>query len=116
KLQKIKYDLIFDVNPTFVYQGTELYEMMKQADKIDDSYWLTDKDCPMFTLEHSERQIIKWRKKILYRTSFLRVFTPWGIHQFLNAPKPLLEFFWHHPENIKFALADSFSIMFPKLY
>src|SRR5690606_27082977 len=50
KLQKIKYDLIFDVNPTFVYPGTELYEMMKQADKIDDSYWLTDKDCPMFTL------------------------------------------------------------------
>jgi radical SAM superfamily enzyme YgiQ (UPF0313 family) len=117
KLQKIKYDYVYDVNPTFVYPGTELYELMKQAGKIDDSYWLTDGDCPNYTVEHDVHTIMEMRRYILKRVSFLRIFTPIGFfHQFFNAPRNLLEVIWYHPENLKYALGDSFSIMFPKLY
>ena len=117
KLQKIKYDYIYDANPTFVYPATELYEMMKAEGKIDDDYWLTDGDCPNFTLEHTLHELMEMRRYLLKRVSFLRIFTPTGfITQFSNAPKNLLEVIWYHPENIKFALGDSFSIMFPKLY
>lgn len=117
KLQKIKYDYIYDATPTFVYPGTELYEMMKEAGKITDEYWLTDGDCPNFTVEHNVHEIMEMRRYLLKRVSFLRIFTPIGfVTQFFNAPKNLLEVVWHHPENIKFALGDSFSIMFPKLY
>lgn len=117
KLQKIKYDYIYDATPTFVYPGTELYEMMKSAGKIDDDYWLTDGDCPNFTLEHDLHTIMEMRRYLLKRVSFLRIFTPIGfVTQFFNAPKNLLEVIWNYPENIKFALGDSFSMMFPKLY
>jgi radical SAM superfamily enzyme YgiQ (UPF0313 family) len=117
KLQKIKYDYIYDATPTFVYPATELYEMMKNAGKIDDDYWLTDGDCPNFTLEHDLHTLMEMRRYLLKRVSFLRIFTPIGfVTQFFNAPKNLLEVVWNHPENIKFALGDSFSIMFPKLY
>lgn len=117
KLQKIKYDYIYDATPTFVYPGTELYQIMKEAGKIDDDYWLTDGDCPNFTLEHDLHTIMEMRRYLLKRVSFLRIFTPIGfVTQFFNAPKNLLEVVWNHPENIKFALGDSFSMMFPKLY
>ena len=117
ELQKIKYDYVYDVNPTFVYPGTELYELMKQAGKIDDNYWLTDGDCPNYTVEHDVHTIMEMRRYILKRVSFLRIFTPIGFfHQFFNAPRNLLEVIWYHPENLKYALGDSFSIMFPKLY
>ena len=117
KLQKIKYDYIYDATPTFVYPATELYEMMKEAGKIDDDYWLTDGDCPNFTLEHDLHTLMEMRRYLLKRVSFLRIFTPIGfVTQFFNAPKNLLEVVWYHPENIKYALGDSFSIMFPRMY
>lgn len=117
KLQKIKYDFVYDVNPTFVYPATELYELMKRAGKITDEYWLTDGDCPNYTVEHDVHTIMEMRRYILKRVSILRIFTPIGFfHQFANAPLKLLEVLWHNPQTIKFALGDSFSIMFPKLY
>lgn len=117
KLQKIKYDYIYDATPTFVYPGTELYQMMKDAGKIDDDYWLTDGDCPNFTLEHDLHTIMEMRRYLLKRVSFLRIFTPVGFfHQVFNAPRQLLEVVIYHPETVKFALAESFAIIFPKAY
>jgi anaerobic magnesium-protoporphyrin IX monomethyl ester cyclase len=116
-LQKIKYDLIFDATPTFVYPGTELYELTKQAGQITDEYWLTDGDCPNYTVENSLETIKQMRKEILIRTSFLRVFTPRGFYyQFFNAPTKLLSLWWNYPNMIKYSLAESFAIMFPRLY
>lgn len=117
KLQKIKYDYIYDATPTFVYPGTELYQLMKDAGKITDEYWLTDQDCPNFTLEHDLHTIMEMRRYLLKRVSFLRIFTPTGFfHQVLNAPRSLLEVVRYHPETVKFALAESFAILFPKMY
>lgn len=117
RLQRIKYDLVFDVAIVFVYAGSELEDMMIAAGKHTKDYWLGDDDCPTCTLEHDEDTLRKMRRYMLYRISFLRVFTPLGFfHQFLNAPKNLLEVFKHHPEMVKYAVGDSFSIMFPRMY
>lgn len=117
KLHQIKYDLVFDVAIVFVYAGGELEQMMVDSGKHSKRYWVGDGDCPTCTLEHDENTLKEMRRYILYRISFLRVFTPLGFfHQFLNAPRNLLELFWNHPEMIKYSLGDSFSIMFPKLY
>jgi len=57
KLQKIKYFEFAGVARLWVYPNTEVYEVMRAAGRIDDSYWLTDKDVPFFTLEHSEDEL-----------------------------------------------------------
>jgi anaerobic magnesium-protoporphyrin IX monomethyl ester cyclase len=57
KLQKIKYFDFAGVARLWVYPNTEVYEELCDAGKIDDSYWLTEKDVPFFTLEHSEEEL-----------------------------------------------------------
>lgn len=57
QLQKIKYYEFQGVGRLWVYPDTEVYQVMKAAGKIDDSYWLTDQDVPYFTVEHSEQEL-----------------------------------------------------------
>ena len=57
KLQKIKYFEFAGVARLWVYPNTEVYEVLRASGRIDDSYWLTDKDVPFFTLEHSEEEL-----------------------------------------------------------
>ena len=57
KLQKIKYFEFAGVARLWVYPNTEVYEQLRDAGMIDDSYWLTEKDVPFFTLEHSEEEL-----------------------------------------------------------
>lgn len=57
KLQKIKYFEFAGVARLWVYPNTEVYEQLRDVGKIDDSFWLTDKDVPYFTLEHTEEEL-----------------------------------------------------------
>lgn len=57
KLQKIKYFEFAGVARLWVYPNTEVYEQLRAADRIDDSFWLTDKDVPFFTLEHTAEDL-----------------------------------------------------------
>lgn len=57
KLQKIKYFEFAGVARLWVYPNTEVYDIMRARGAIDDSYWLTGKDVPFFTLEHSEAEL-----------------------------------------------------------
>lgn len=57
KLRKIKYFEFAGVARLWVYPNTEIYEVMRAHGSIDDSYWLTDRDVPFFTLEHSEEEL-----------------------------------------------------------
>lgn len=57
KLQKIKYFEFAGVARLWVYPNTEVYEHLRDAGRIDDSFWLTDKDVPYFTLEHTEEEL-----------------------------------------------------------
>lgn len=57
RLQKIKYYEFQGVARLWVYPNTEVYQIMKDAGRIDDDYWLTDGDVPYFTVEHSEEEL-----------------------------------------------------------
>jgi len=53
KLRKIKYYEIPGATPLWVYPNTEIFEIMKEKGTIDETYWLSDKDVPYFTVENS---------------------------------------------------------------
>ena len=57
RLQKIKYFEFAGVARLWVYPNTEVYEHLRGAGRIDDNFWLTDKDVPFFTLEHTEEEL-----------------------------------------------------------
>ena len=56
-LQKIRYFEFVGVARLWVYPNTEVYDIMKAGGRIDDSFWLTGRDVPFFTLEHSEEEL-----------------------------------------------------------
>lgn len=56
-LQRIRYFEFAGVALLWVYPNTEVYETMRAAGSIDDSFWLSDRDVPYFTLEHSEEEL-----------------------------------------------------------
>lgn len=64
KLQKIRYFEFAGVALLWVYPNTEVYEIMRNAGRIDDSFWLSDRDVPYFTLEHSEEDLHKMVTRI----------------------------------------------------
>jgi radical SAM superfamily enzyme YgiQ (UPF0313 family) len=68
KLHKIIPMDYFLASPLWVYPGTEVYEFGKKAGWIDDSYWLSDKPCPLFTLEHPLKWLLKMQNKIAIKT------------------------------------------------
>lgn len=47
-----------------IFPNTEIYELAKSKRFIDDSYWLTDKAAPFFTVENSLNKILNFRLKI----------------------------------------------------
>lgn len=49
-----------------IYPGTELYGLAKSKGFISDEYWLADKPCPFYTLEHSIETLKKWQDKVLW--------------------------------------------------
>ncbi|MBR9705312.1 B12-binding domain-containing radical SAM protein [Candidatus Pacearchaeota archaeon] len=74
KLNKIVKRGLFKANylatPLMVFPGTEVYEIMKEKNLINDDYWLSDKPCPIFTAEHSVEWINKMSNKILRKTVY----------------------------------------------
>jgi len=85
--QRIHYNWIAGVGKLFVYPGTEVYSVMKAAGKIDDSFWLTDKPVPYFTVEHDLQGLIRLEERLMVNLSFLRIFTFKGfINHFLSMP------------------------------
>ncbi|MCP3924081.1 MAG: radical SAM protein [Desulfobacterales bacterium] len=57
KLRKIKYFEFAGAALLWVYPNTEVYEQLCDAGSISDSFWLTEKDVPFFTYEHSEEEL-----------------------------------------------------------
>jgi len=69
-LQKLKVHRMefFYAAPLWVFPGTEIYQMAVKAGKMNDLYWLTDKPVPFFTVEHSEKWLMKMSNKIVIET------------------------------------------------
>lgn len=58
KIQKIKYvSYPKTQNMLCVYPGTEVYEIAKRKGVIDDSFWLSDQEVPLYLAEHSHEEL-----------------------------------------------------------
>jgi len=79
KIQKIKYISYANfANLLIVYPGTEVYEIAKSKGMIDDEFWLSDKEIPMYTAENSYNELKKFGEIILNNIAFHRILTPKG--------------------------------------
>lgn len=87
RIQKIKYLVFTDIGILLVYPGTEIYSISKKAGFMNDSYWLTEKPTPLFTVEHSRKQLEAYKKRSLDSIALGRILTPRGfLHQYYMAP------------------------------
>ena len=77
-LQKIKYTFFGEIGVLFIYPGTKVYEIAKTKEFIDDSYWLTDNNTPLYTVDHSIRTLNEYKETILNHIALDRIFTPAG--------------------------------------
>lgn len=78
-LQRIKYIWLGDqMGILFIYPGTEVYEIAKAKGFIDDGYWLTDKNTPFYTAEHSIETLREFEDMMLNHLSLSRMFTSSG--------------------------------------
>jgi anaerobic magnesium-protoporphyrin IX monomethyl ester cyclase len=94
ELQKIKYhSYSHRIQTIFVYPGSQLYDMSKEAGAITDEYWLSDAIVPHYTVEHTYQELVFMEEILLTYISPIRLTTPGG----LAAQKHLL------PEIIRYA-------------
>jgi radical SAM superfamily enzyme YgiQ (UPF0313 family) len=78
-LQKIRYIWIGDdLILLFIYPGTEVFEIAKKKGFIDDNYWLTDKNIPIYAAEHSIETLYQFKNMMLDHISLSRMFTSSG--------------------------------------
>lgn len=118
KLQKILYNPNYGANLLKIFPGTEIYEIAKAADFIDDNYWLTDKPVPFFTLENSYEQLIQLNKILLYSVSPVMAFFTWSGFkaQFFIIPYHL-KFIFSSRANIKYFFVRVINFILPaKIY
>ena len=117
--QKIKYNLVAGVGKLWVYPGTDVYRVMKEAGKISDEFWLQEKPVPYFTVEHDAAALGRFERKMVENLSFLSIFTFRGFFlHFLRTPLVITSFFLQ-PRNKKIllsALAASAQRNFPNAY
>ena len=101
QIQRIKYSWIAGVGKLWIYPGTEVYEIMKQSGKIDDDYWMTEKDVPFNTTEYSLEELIKFENEIMDNVSLERIFTIKGFYKhFLKMPFTIIRFLLQNPGHL----------------
>lgn len=112
KLQKIKYFYFSEDGAVLtVYPGTEIYELAKSIDAINDDYWLSKEPTPLFTIENNKERLFYFKDILLNNISLDRFFTFNGfVHQYMMLPHIVRYFF----KNFKFFL-DSRKIIMKKI-
>lgn len=85
KLQRIKYSIITNTTILAVYPGTEIYEIMKSAKLIDDSYWMTDGATPIYDKENSFDDLLLMKERLLDKISLLPITPVRIINQLPNS-------------------------------
>ena len=75
KMQKIRYFHYSDIGTLTIYPGTEVYEIAKAKNFMDDSYWLGDGPAPLYAAEHSVEQLLAYKNRILDAVALERIFT-----------------------------------------
>ena len=94
KMQKIKYISYGDApNFLMIYPGTEVYEIAKSKNFIDDDFWLSDREIPLYTVENSYEELDEFSNILLDNICFKRIITWKGfVSQFEMIPY-LLKYF-----------------------
>lgn len=114
KLQKIKYFYLSEVSILIIYPGTEVYQIAKTGGLIDDDYWLSDKPTPLFTLEHSQEELFRFKDILLNYVSLDSFLTPAGlVAQFKMIPD-VLKYIAGNKKIIKSMVSRSMKIMLPE--
>lgn len=78
KMQKIRYFHYSDIGTLTIYPGTEVYEIAKAKNFINDSYWLSDGPAPLYAAEHSIEQLLAYKNRILDAVALERIFSVRG--------------------------------------
>ncbi len=88
KLQKIKYDYVENTaNYLRVYPGTRVYDLAKEKNSLDDSYWDSSKSVPFFFLENTPKKLYEYGEIYLNHVSLDRILTPKGFaNQWMMIP------------------------------
>ena len=106
-------DFLNHANPTMlgignglmVFPGTEIYEMLKRQKLIDDSFWLTDYSCMIYTEENPRWQLDMFTSAIDKRKKLSRFYIVNALryHRFLSREigRKLKKFFEWLGVNIK---------------
>ena len=102
KMQKIKYTLIYPFfNLLCIYPGTEVYEIAKEKGFIDDSYWLTEKETPIYTAEHSYEQLKSFEQYLANHLSFYRIKTKKGFFPQITMLPYVVKYFFKKKKSWK---------------
>jgi len=103
EIQNINYLFYDDIGVSMIYPGTEMYTMAKATGKIDDDYWLTDKDVPYFTIEnggvHTYEKLLEMKETIRQAVSLQHIFTPEGFLKQRKVIPSLLKYSQIHHMN-----------------
>lgn len=98
--QKMHYNYIAGIGKLWVYPGTEIYQMMKEAKCVDDDFWMSDKPVPYYTVEHSLAKLVNFENRMMNELSIDRVFTVQGFKcQFPLMWKEIACYFLRHPRH-----------------
>ncbi len=94
KIQKISYFVIgHNLNLLTIYPGTEVYEIAKKKEFIEDDYWLSDKETPIYTAENSYEKLKSFEKIMSNNLSIYQIKTIKGfLPQIVMVPY-LLKYF-----------------------
>lgn len=94
QIQKIKYTIY----PTYfnilqLYPGSEVYEIAKSRGFINDSYWLTNKEVPLYTSEHSLEQLKEFERYLANEVSIYTIKTRKGFFRQLPMIPYVIKYF-----------------------
>lgn len=116
KIQKIKYIFYYDIGILGIYPGTEIYDIAEKAGMIDDSYWLTDKPVPLFTVEHSLNELQKYKNIMLDHISMVRYLTPRGFISQFAMTLYILKFLWSVIPQMPMIISHLTQRFYPDVY
>ena len=113
-LQEMNYVTVSAVNILTVYPGTEVYETMKRAGRINDDYWLTESSIPEYTVDHTHKELIEYKNYMDNRLAIVNVATPLGfLHQMLRIPNPTIKYLLDNKIIMMESVERSLNLYFP---
>jgi anaerobic magnesium-protoporphyrin IX monomethyl ester cyclase len=116
KVQKIKYVFYHDISILTVYPGTEVYDLAKKAGMINDAYWLTAKPTPLYTVEHSNQELMEMKNQILNHIALFRIFSFKGLLGQYDMIPTIIKFLFDYIVMLPIVWKHLFQRFFPLQY